>query len=204
MGARRGGDRRDQILRAALAVVRSRGFSSTRIVDVTTEAGISLGLVHHYFEDREALLAEAFALAVDEDLAATTKHVADQPGPVAALSRMLSLYTSPRDDDDYRLWVDAWAEGRQNAVLRGRSTELMRSWHNAFRSVIVDGVESGDFVTEDPHGAVWRIIAAIDGTAMLCVIHELVPRSGIREAARRVAVHELGLPPDALLLEPAD
>ena len=56
-------DRRDEVLAAAATVMARMGFERMRLRDVATEAGVSIGLLQHYFETREQLGREAFASA---------------------------------------------------------------------------------------------------------------------------------------------
>jgi len=50
-------ERRDQILTAAIAAFAKRGFHQTSMHDISTEAGISVGLIYRYFENKEAVIA---------------------------------------------------------------------------------------------------------------------------------------------------
>ena len=54
-------DRRDDLLTAAATVMGRMGFERMRLRDVASEAGVSIGLLQHYFETREQLGREAFA-----------------------------------------------------------------------------------------------------------------------------------------------
>src|SRR5689334_349416 len=49
-------DRREQILEAALRVFARKGFARSTNKDIAVEAGITPGLIYHYFESKEALL----------------------------------------------------------------------------------------------------------------------------------------------------
>jgi AcrR family transcriptional regulator len=46
----------DAILEAALRVIKKKGFHKARMGDIAREAGISYGLVYHYFKTKEDLL----------------------------------------------------------------------------------------------------------------------------------------------------
>jgi TetR/AcrR family transcriptional repressor of uid operon len=50
-------DRREQILRAAMICFAKRGFHQTSMHDISAEAGISVGLIYRYFENKEAVIA---------------------------------------------------------------------------------------------------------------------------------------------------
>src|SRR6476646_3415473 len=50
-------DRRSQILEAAIVSFAKRGFHQTSMHDISAEAGISVGLIYRYFENKEAVIA---------------------------------------------------------------------------------------------------------------------------------------------------
>jgi AcrR family transcriptional regulator len=52
-------DRREQILEAALRVFSQKGFIQATNKDIAREAGITPGLIYHYFENKEELLKAA-------------------------------------------------------------------------------------------------------------------------------------------------
>ena len=52
-------DRREQIIEAALRVFARKGFNGATNKDIAREAGITPGLIYHYFESKEDLLKAA-------------------------------------------------------------------------------------------------------------------------------------------------
>jgi AcrR family transcriptional regulator len=50
-------DRRSQILEAALVCFAKRGFHQASMHDISAEAGISVGLIYRYFENKEAVIS---------------------------------------------------------------------------------------------------------------------------------------------------
>ena len=57
-------ERQEQILNAALRLFATRGLSATKISDIAAEAGVSHGLVHHYFGSKD----EIFVIIVEQAL----------------------------------------------------------------------------------------------------------------------------------------
>ena len=49
-------DRREQLIDAAMRVFSQKGFTRATNRDIAREAGITPGLIYHYFENKEALL----------------------------------------------------------------------------------------------------------------------------------------------------
>jgi len=56
--------RRDEILEAAKRVFAEKGFAGAKISEIAAEAGLSYGLVYHYFESKEAILIELVGLMI--------------------------------------------------------------------------------------------------------------------------------------------
>jgi AcrR family transcriptional regulator len=54
----RRGERRDDILAAALDEFSARGFAATRLDDVAARAGVAKGTIYLYFDDKESLFQE--------------------------------------------------------------------------------------------------------------------------------------------------
>jgi AcrR family transcriptional regulator len=56
-------DRRAQILDAALSVFARRGLAATKIGDIAEQAGLSHGLVYHYFASKDDIFVELVRIA---------------------------------------------------------------------------------------------------------------------------------------------
>ena len=103
-------DRRDAIVAAALAVARRKGLAATTVRDVAAEMGTSSGLIHHYFDSMDEVLAAAFARVAGADLGRTAAEMASAADPPAALSAFFRTYAPADADWAFQLWLDAWAE----------------------------------------------------------------------------------------------
>jgi AcrR family transcriptional regulator len=53
-------DRREQIITAAMEVFARKGYNQASNKDIARQAGITPGLIYHYFESKEALLKAIF------------------------------------------------------------------------------------------------------------------------------------------------
>ena len=60
--------RREVIVEAALAVILRKGLASTTVRDVADQMGTSSGLIHHYYDSMDELLAAAFERAAGQAL----------------------------------------------------------------------------------------------------------------------------------------
>ena len=188
-------DRRDAIVDAALTVARRKGLASVTVRDVAHEMGTSSGLIHHYFETMDDVLAATFERVAGEELAETEAILAEAGSPVAVLAGFLDSYAPVGEDWSFHLWLDAWAEAARRPALRQASSRLNLRWAGLLEGAIRDGVEAGTFQCADPTGAAWRILSVVDGLALQVVAHEtIVDRQHMLAWAATATERELGMP----------
>ena len=70
MGNRRGDATRHRIITAARRLFLARGIDAVSLRDVADEAGVTYGVIHHHYEDRDALVAAVMVDAVEDFRAA--------------------------------------------------------------------------------------------------------------------------------------
>lgn len=192
-------DRRDTIVAAALAVARRKGLAATTVRDVAAEMGTSSGLVHHYFESMDEVLAAAFAQVAEADLARSAEEMAAADDPVSALAAFFRTYAPADADWAFQLWLDAWAEAARRPAIQTTSRRLNLAWQALLEQTIEDGMVGGRFVATDPGAAAWRILSLVDGLALQVVAHgTTIGRADVERWAARAAELELGLEPGAL------
>jgi AcrR family transcriptional regulator len=192
-------DRRETIVAAALAVARRKGLAATTVRDVAAEMGTSSGLVHHYFESMDDVLAAAFAQVAEADLARSAAEMAAADGPVGALAAFFRTYAPADADWAFQLWLDAWAEAARRPAIQATSRRLNLAWQALLEKTIEEGVAAGRFAAADPGAAAWRILSLVDGLALQVVAHgTTIGRDDVERWAASGAELELGLEPGAL------
>ena len=191
--------RRDAIVDAALSVARRKGLAATTVRDVASEMGSSSGLIHHYFETMDDVIAAAFERVAGQDLVETEALLRDAGDPTGVVRGFLSSYAPVGEDWAFQLWLDAWAEAARRPALREVSSRLNLAWAAMLERAIRGGVASGDFRAPDPAGAAWRILSVVDGLALQVVAHQtIVDRSDMLTWATLAAERELDLAPGTL------
>ncbi len=196
--ARRSVDvRREEILVATVDLVDRLGLAAVRVGDVAAELGVSASLVFYHFGTKDALVAEAFAHAVERDLGRIDKVVAS-PDPVERLRKLLRLYGPTGQAVGWRVWIDAWALAQREAHIRTVLRKLDQRWEDALREVVEDGVAAGAFTCADPVASVRRVSALLDGLSVATLVYKTVTRAQLREWVAGHVAHELGVHVDVL------
>jgi len=81
---KRGAERREQILRAAEAMIGTQGFSAASIADITRHAKTALGTFYIYFSSKEDVFRELVLEMGQLTRAMVTQAVADAPNRLEA------------------------------------------------------------------------------------------------------------------------
>ncbi|MGA3215371.1 MAG: TetR family transcriptional regulator C-terminal domain-containing protein [Acidimicrobiales bacterium] len=184
--------RRSELVSAAIRVMRRQGLLETTTRDVAAEAGVSPGLVHHYFKSQDDLVAEAFAEVANEDLTRVSAAVQASAGSVDRLATLVDAFTPPDAEWPFLLWIDAWAAAARHESVRIRSRSMNLRWVELFEQTFSDGVKDGVFDCPEPRAAAWRMLALLDGIAIQVVTRQTdISRATVaiwvHEAARREA-----------------
>jgi AcrR family transcriptional regulator len=197
--ARRSVDvRREEILSTTTALLDRIGLAATRVTDVAAELGISTSLVFYHFGTKEALVADAFAHAVERDLARLDDATRAGTEPVDRLRRILRLYGPTGPASGWRLWIDAWALAQREPQIRAVLRRLDRRWCAALRDVVEDGVARGIFTCADPTATVTRVSALLDGLSVAALVYRTATRKQARSWVADAVAAELGLDPSRL------
>ncbi len=192
-------ERREAIVDAALAVARRKGLAATTVRDVAAEMGTSSGLIHHYFDSMDEVLAAAFERVAGDDLVQTEVLLEQAGDPRELIRAFLASYAPVGDDWAFQLWLDAWAEAARRPMLREASARLNLAWAALLERAIRQGIEEGTFRCEDPTASAWRILSLIDGLALQVVAHQtILDRADMLAWAATAAERELGLAPGEL------
>jgi AcrR family transcriptional regulator len=187
-------DRREAIVAATVDVARRKGLASTTVRDVAAEMGTSSGLIHHYFESMDDVLAAAFEVVARQDLEVSAVSMAASDSPVEALRVFFRTYTPADKDWAFQLWLDAWAEAARRPAVQATSRRLNLEWQALLERTIRAGVAAGAFRCPHPAGAAWRILSLLDGLALQVVAHATtITRRDVVAWSTAAAERELGL-----------
>jgi AcrR family transcriptional regulator len=191
--------RREEILSATTVLLDRIGLANTRVADVAHELGVSPSLVFYHFGTKDALVADAFAHAVDRDLRRLDAADARGADPVDRLRRVLRLYGPTGAATGWRLWIDAWALAQREPVIRKVLRGMDQRWCAVLRQVVEDGVGDGVFTCPDPAAAVTRVSALLDGLSVAALVYRSATRAQLRAWVAGAVAGELGIDAEVLV-----
>lgn len=161
-------ERRQALLRAARSVFARKGLAAAKIGDVATEAGISHGLVYHYFPHKEAL----FAAVVEETVQGWEALVAQarqRPGPPwERLAWLCEQTLSGLGEAPAHMLVlvHAFTEDAAPREVRTSLERYSRQAYEQLAALIAEGQRSGDVAPGEPAVLARALVAMIQGLAI--------------------------------------
>src|ERR1700740_1964781 len=107
-------DRRSQILDGALICFAKRGFHQTSMHDISAEAGISVGLIYRYFENKEAVIS-AMAARHKEEIQEMLERARQAPTLLESLEILFTAHCCENQPRVISAFVvDLYAEASRN------------------------------------------------------------------------------------------
>src|ERR687887_135364 len=135
-------DRRSQILDAALICFAKRGFHQTSMHDISAEAGISVGLIYRYFENKEAVIS-AMADRHKEEISEVLERARQAP---TLLESLEILFTAHCCEDAPQVVsafvVDLYAEASRNQHVADLVRDVLETAMDGVRDLIARAPEA--------------------------------------------------------------
>jgi TetR/AcrR family fatty acid metabolism transcriptional regulator len=159
-------DKREAILRAAIAVFARRGFFNSQVADVAREAQVAAGTVYLYFQNKDHLLVSIFQRTMREALIEGRAVLESVGDPVARLRAIARVHLE-RVGRDRDLAVVTQVELRQSTkFLEQFSNTELREYLGTIRDLIAEGQRLGVFrPTLSPTLAAKVLFGALDEMA---------------------------------------
>jgi len=122
--------RREQICRAAVAVIAREGYAGTTMRMVADEAGVSTGMLNHYFANRQELLIQSLVYVSERSL---IRYAGAIEGLEPGVERLAALLDSVLADDaeseeTWRVWINVHGEAVRLPALRRTIEERLGPW----------------------------------------------------------------------------
>jgi AcrR family transcriptional regulator len=139
--------RRDQILKAAMACFARQGYRATSMDDVVRESGLSVGAIYSYFASKE----ELFLAICDERNEQTLAYLNDlfrRPGPMVEKTREAVDYFFNLLSDELltlaRVNVEFMTEASKSERVRARQEQRCESVRQFMRWLLSEAQQQGE------------------------------------------------------------
>jgi TetR/AcrR family transcriptional regulator, transcriptional repressor of bet genes len=152
--------RRQQLVEAAISVIHEQGFDQATVARIARRAGVSSGMVHHYFKDKDELLFATMRYLLAElrsDAAARLKAAAAPEDRIRAIIDA-SFGDAQFDERVFSAWLALYGNARQSERLQ----RILGLYHRRLRSSLLHDLKRL-MADREAHRLAEGIAAMIDG-----------------------------------------
>lgn len=172
-------DRRAQILYAALAVFSRRGLAATKIADIAAQAGLSHGLVYHYFASKEDIFVELVRIA-DHTSSSSMLQAEQMPLPPKEKLRAIAQFVlqSLQDTSESAYMFYLMAQAMMSDITPPAAKEILSKFnipYEVITRIITQGQAEGTIACGDPAQLARFFWAMVQGFATYQLVSPSAP-----------------------------
>jgi AcrR family transcriptional regulator len=165
-------DRHTQILDAAMICFAKRGFHQASMHDISAEAGISVGLIYRYFQNKEAVIS-AMADRHKQEIHEVLERARQAPSLLESLEVLFTAHCCEKGTQVTAAFVvDLFAEASRNSRVAELVRDVCETTMNGVTDLIARAPEAKS-ATHDltPRQIAELIFAVNDGLLMREVLN---------------------------------
>jgi TetR/AcrR family transcriptional regulator, repressor for uid operon len=135
-------DRRSQILEAALVCFAKRGFHQASMHDISAEAGVSVGLIYRYFENKEAVIS-AMADRHKKEIGEVLERARQAPTLLESLEILFTAHCCENEPRVISAFVvDLYAEASRNPHVANLVRDVLKTSMDGVTELIARAPET--------------------------------------------------------------
>ena len=133
-------ERRDQLSQATIASIHEHGLEKTSVQRVANRAGLTAGVVAHYFGDKDGLLNATYEALYEQILENAEREVEAQGSPAVRVKSILSAYLSPDQltPGTVSAWYELVSRLRQSPELTKIQTRVEQAIRGRLRTILAN------------------------------------------------------------------
>lgn len=190
MGRKPDLERRAEIARKAVEVLRERGVMRTNMSELADALGVKRTTLYWYFKDIGELFDIGFEQANDQFLVVAAEAFARTSHPIDALEAVLRAVAGHYEQsrDDLVMLVQLWAAGRveQSARVLERGRQTLVPFHEQLVELVRSGQAKRLIRDCDPEGLVDTLMALIHGCLVAMLAREADPEPMLETVATQL------------------
>ncbi len=180
-------ERREKILSAAVQLFASRGIAGTKISDIARAAGMSQGLVYHYYSSKEEVFVHLIESAFAKLNSACAALLKDPSPPHEKITRamrtLINGFRENRDASRYHLLIATATASDAIPDTARRIIERQNHYpYEVMEKIVRQGQAEGTVRKHDPRELSTLFWTTILGLAIHCSSHgenAVLPDTGL-------------------------
>ena len=186
-------ERQQQLIQATIRSVARNGLSDTTMATVSSEAGLSQGIINLHFQSKDRLLVETLRYIAEEYRLAWEKAVEGAgPSPADKLAALVAVdFKQPVCDvNKLAVWFAFWGESKSRPTYRKICALRDMANRNELVQVCEQLIEEGGYENLDANSVAAALSAMTSGLWLDLLTN---PRSMSRERAKQICMSYLAI-----------
>lgn len=186
--------RRDQIITATVTCIIKHGYHNFSMQDVALTAGVSKGIIHYYFLNKdELMMAVLDKCSVDiESMLLEKMRSVDDPLRKIEIFVAICFDVLRSKKEYYQVNMDFWTQINQKEAVREVIARHYEKFRETAARVISEGITVGVFKEVDARMYASYVISVVDGFSLQSLFDEsLFDYDQMTEMAKQMIVDGL-------------
>ena len=166
--------RRAEIIEATFFCIALKGYSNITMQDIADSAGVSKGVIHYYFRNKEELFLSVFEKLVRDIDVHIARKVERAGTPTEKICAIISaVFEKIRENKKFQVvLLDFWAHSTKNPTLKAANANQYARHRHIAKKIIANGIEGGHFKKCDPARVASALIGLIEGFTVQWIFDE--------------------------------
>ena len=185
-----------RILNAIRMILAKEGFGGATVQQIASTAGVSRGLLHYYFKNKDEMMARAVTADSEVSLQAIDNafHEKQTAAEIAEGFCNNLMIISEGDRDFINMMIESWAVSRRREIVGTAVRSNYRLFRESVRKELEEACAQKKISPDISFDALSAVLIGLfDGLGLQLVIEpELFSRQDLMQTVRKVVLKLLG------------
>lgn len=168
-------DKKQLFIDAAICSLAKHGYKGTTVRQIAKYAGVAPGLLTHYYDGKEVLIAESYKYLAREFLDQFKEKIDRQEtDPLKALQIFFQNIFEPdfMGTEYLRVWLAFWTLTLTEPDLRDAHKEIHKQYISSIEAMLIEAYKANniDYSDKDANSLAKGINALLDGLWLECCL----------------------------------
>ena len=134
----------NEILKNSLKVLAKNGYENTTIANIAAESGVSRGILHYYFSDKEDLVSKVLAYSSENIIRATIKGIRGKTAEEIADNIIKDSIQSFKENPEfYAFLFEMWCASRRSNKIKTELIICSDKVTKSIKKVLDESIQNG-------------------------------------------------------------
>lgn len=134
----------NEILKNSLKVLSRNGYENTTIANIATESGVSRGILHYYFSNKEDLVSKVLAYASENIIQSTIRDIRGKTVEEIADNIIKDSIQSFRENPDFFAFLfEMWCASRRSEKIKNELIICSERVTKSIKKILDEAVQNG-------------------------------------------------------------